>query len=206
MLVACDGSCLSNPGGPIGWSWAARDGRWSSGCKPSGTNQVAELWGLLSVLRDFPDVPLVVQMDSEYARKIAVEWAPGWARRNWRTKSGEPVKNLALVQMIHRRMTARIHPIRLVHVPGHDRGNRWPLNTLADQYAAQAAQYARQHKADETFTGQGPAVLHAEGPQETVATPSRPSRVPVARSRPAASFCTSCDGLIDPNGDCRCSA
>lgn len=206
--MACDGSCLKNPGGATGWAWAAEDGRWASGYQPVGTNQVAELWGLLSVLRDFPDVPLLIQLDSEYARKVAVTWAPRWALSGWRTAGKQPVKNLALVQAIHRRMTVREQPVRMVHVPGHDRANRWPLNTLADKYAATAAQHARQHHVSGEFSGTGPAVLHAHGPQERdlrqAAGPHRRRAAAPARAR--TEFCLSCDGLIDPNGDCRCSA
>ena len=71
VLVGCDGSCLKNPGGATGWAWVASDGRWASASQPSGTNQVAELWGVLSVLRDFPDNALAIQIDSEYASLMA---------------------------------------------------------------------------------------------------------------------------------------
>lgn len=195
MLVATDGSCLRNPGGPIGWAWAAADGRWASACQPFGTNQVAELWGLLSVLVDFPDVPLVVQMDSEYARKVATVWAPGWARRGWRTASGDPVKNLGLVQSVYRRMQVRTAEVRLVHVPGHDRSNRWPLNTRADDLAGKAAHYAQQHKATEEF----------RGALEPIPVPTPPAAPAQSRSVPPPDFCPSCEGMILPNGDCRCS-
>lgn len=161
ITVACDGSCLKNPGGATGWAWAAEDGRWASGCQPKGTNQVAELWGVLSVLRDFPVEPLIVQIDSEYAMKCATVWAKGWAKRGWRTVSGDPVKNLALVQAIHRQMTVRTTPIEFVKVPGHDPENRWPLNTEADRLAGEAARYAKQ-------TGKTVTFDHARGIEEVV--------------------------------------
>ena len=152
ITVACDGSCLKNPGGATGWAWATDDGRWAAGCQPTGTNQTAELWGVLSVLRDFAVEPLHVQIDSEYAMKVATIWAPRWARNGWKTASGAAVKNQALVKMIHRQMLVRTASVKFEHVPGHDPGNRWPLNTEADKRARRAAIYASK-------TGRGAAFV-----------------------------------------------
>lgn len=151
LTVACDGSCLKNPGGATGWAWVAEDGSWASGCQPVGTNQVAELWGVLSVLRDFPLRPLTVQIDSEYAMKVATTWRKGWRKRGWRTASGDLVKNLTLVQGIDRLMEERSAPITFIKVPGHDRQNRWPLNTLADERAGRASAWARDHQEAREF-------------------------------------------------------
>lgn len=151
VLVACDGSCLANPGGPTGWAWVAQDGSWASGCQPSGTNQVAELWGVLSVLRDFPLDPLCIQVDSVYAMKCSREWRVAWKKRGWRTMSGDPVKNLTLVKAIDAQLSMRADPVRFAKVPGHDRANRWPLNTEADRRAKSAARWARDQQRDALF-------------------------------------------------------
>ncbi len=154
ILVATDGSCLKNPGGAIGWAWVAQDGRWSAGCAPEGTNQIAELWAVLAVLRDFPQQPLAIQIDSEYAMKVATSWAPRWQRNGWRTASGAPVSNLDLVKGIHLQTTRRRRDgisTRFIKVPGHDKANRWPLNTAADARAGEAARYARRTGRSDQF-------------------------------------------------------
>lgn len=158
LLLACDGSCLKNPGGATGWAWVAEDGRWASGYQPSGTNQVAELWGVLSVLRDFANEPVIVQIDSEYAMNIATKWAKGWARKGWVTAGGKPVSNLGLVKSIYSQMLVREAPIRFQKVPGHDPGNRWPLNTAADERARAAAVFARQNGTSGTREGHDAAL------------------------------------------------
>lgn len=153
LLVACDGSCLKNPGGPIGWAWVTDENTWESGCQPAGTNQIAELAALLAVLLAYPDRPLTVQIDSEYAMKCAGRWAKQWARRGWVTANGTPVKNLALVQHLHTAMTSRPlgAVVTLEKVPGHDPNNRWPLNTRADEKARAAAEWAQNTGRANTF-------------------------------------------------------
>ena len=56
VLVATDGSCLRNPGGPTGWAWVRADGAWASGGRPEGTNQIGELMAVVLALTDHPDV------------------------------------------------------------------------------------------------------------------------------------------------------
>lgn len=154
LLVATDGSCLKNPGGPTGWAWVAADGRWSSAGCPTGTNQVGELRAVLSALRDFSAESLTIETDSEYALNVATKWAKGWERRGWRTKDGSPVKNLALVQVIRHLLAVRTEPVRFVKVPGHDPGRRFPLNDQADAHARAAAIWAQRNGTEGEFTGQ----------------------------------------------------
>lgn len=142
LLVACDGSCLRNPGGATGWAWVSVDGRWAAGAQPTGTNQIAELWGVLSILRDFPETPLMVQIDSEYAMNVATKWRAGWRRNGWKNREGKPVSNLGLVRAIDHQMNARSEPIEFMKVPGHDPEKRWPLNDAADERASYAAKVA----------------------------------------------------------------
>lgn len=153
VLVGCDGSCLKNPGGATGWAWVASDGRWASASQPSGTNQIAELWGVLSVLRDFPDNPLAIQIDSEYAKKAATVWRESWKRNGWKNREGKKVSNLNLILAIDRQMSVREHPVRFIKVPGHDPDDRWPLNTAADRRARAAAEWTRQNDRGHRFGG-----------------------------------------------------
>ncbi len=68
ITVSTDGSCLSNPGGAIGWAWINHDGSFDSGGAASGTNQVAELTALLQAVRAHPGAdPLLIESDSQYA-------------------------------------------------------------------------------------------------------------------------------------------
>lgn len=143
LTVATDGSCLRNPGGATGWAWAAQDGRYCAGGAPTGTNQIGELYGVLTALSAFPVEDLTIQVDSEYALNVATHWGAGWARRGWRTAAGDPVKNLSLVKVIVHLMRTRPAPVNFEKVPAHDRQGRWPLNDRADMLAKAAAKRAQ---------------------------------------------------------------
>jgi ribonuclease HI len=64
----------------------------------------------------------------------------GWKRKGWRTASGGPVQNLALVQGIDRAIAARSGPVSFTWVRGH-RGNHF--NERADELAGLAAREAQ---------------------------------------------------------------
>jgi ribonuclease HI len=138
IIISTDGSCLRNPGGAIGWAWVAHSGgRFDSGGAASGTNQIAELTAVLHAIQAHPgEEPLLIEADSQYAIRCASEWLEGWKRKGWRTASGGPVKNLALIQGIDAAITARIGPVRFHWVRGHV-GN--PFNERADELAGIAA-------------------------------------------------------------------
>lgn len=204
LTVATDGSCLKNPGGPTGWAWVAEDGRWATGCQPSGTNQVAELWGVLGVLRDLPTTPLNIQIDSQYAMKVATVWGPAWAKNGWKKRDGKPVENGALVKGIWNAMRSRVAPVDFIHVPGHDPQNRWPLNTYADSYAQKASRWARDNGRMEVKRGTDAEVVATLArcglaPSTTQRTTAKPLAVP------SAELCNSCGTLMDFNGECNCS-
>lgn len=141
ITVSTDGSCLRNPGGAIGWAWANHDGSSASGGSPSGTNQIAELMAVLEAIRSHPgDQPLQIQADSLYAIKCSSEWVAGWKRKGWRTASGGPVQNLALIQSIETAITERAGAVTFVWVRGH-RGDEF--NERADELAGIAARGVR---------------------------------------------------------------
>lgn len=139
LTVATDGSCLKNPGGAIGWAWADSHGRWQANGLPSGTNQTAELLGLISVLVAFPNRHLHLQMDSQYAMNIATKWMTGWKRKGWKTAGGKAVANLEHVKFLdalledrrNRKMTATFEWVK-----GH---NGHDLNEVCDVQAQVAA-------------------------------------------------------------------
>jgi ribonuclease HI len=148
LKIATDGSCLKNPGGPIGWAWADEKGRWMSNGAPSGTNQSAELLALVSVLSSFPNTHLHLQLDSQYTLNIASKWMFSWARAGWKRTNGD-IKNLEIIKVIYALMTERKTKglqTKFEWVRGHLTDNRHPLNTVADLRAGEAARRAKQSK------------------------------------------------------------
>lgn len=138
--VFTDGSCDGNPG-PGGWGvvWVEDDQilREAHGSDPATTNNRMELRALIEAFRLLPaDATTTVYSDSQLCVKTVNEWAPGWAARGWRRKTG-PIANLELVQELY--AAARAHPkVRLQWIAAHD-GSRW--NEYAD---ALATTYMRQ--------------------------------------------------------------
>ena len=182
ITVSTDGSCLSNPGGAIGWAWINHDGTFDSGGAVSGTNQVAELTALLQAVRAHPGAePLLIESDSQYAIKCASEWVVAWKRKGWRTAGGQPVKNLELVQAIDRVITERAGPVRFRWVRGHV-GD--PFNERADQLAGLAAQDWAAGRVGSPSSGTSvpsrsprpagrvPAAAHAPAPKQPTPEPA----------------------------------
>lgn len=98
--IACDGSCLGNPG-PGGWAAVIRSGsgeeRILSGGAPETTNNRMELTAAIRGLEAIPaGARATVFCDSEYVVKGITEWLPNWVRRGWRTTGRRPVKNADL--------------------------------------------------------------------------------------------------------------
>ncbi|MBT0567547.1 ribonuclease H [Williamsia sp. CHRR-6] len=142
IIVSTDGSCLRNPGGAIGWAWVDHTGPTASGGEPVGTNQIAELRAIYEAITAHPGAePMLVESDSQYAIKCATEWLPGWKRKNWRTASGSPVKNVELIRAIDEAITEREGPVRFRWVRGHV-GDEF--NEMADELAGQAARAAQE--------------------------------------------------------------
>lgn len=140
ITVSTDGSCLRNPGGATGWAWVNHDGTSASGGLASGTNQIAELMAVRNAIESHPgSEPLQIESDSQYAIKCATVWLAGWKRKGWRTASGSPVQNLAVVQGIERAIAQRSGPVAFTWVRGHV-GNEF--NERADVLAGQAAREA----------------------------------------------------------------
>ena len=139
VLVATDGSCLSNPGGATGWAYVRADGAWACGGRPDGTNQIGELLGVVLALSDHRDVALEIQCDSAYAIGSATTWKAGWQRNNYVNSQRKIVANLEIIQLLHRLIDARTAPVTFTKVKGHDLSNRWPLNTAVDQVCGRAA-------------------------------------------------------------------
>lgn len=147
ILVACDGSSRRTPegnvGGPIAWAWCREDEHWYANGDVSGTNQKAELLGLMTVLLLNPNENLTIQLDSKYALNTAESWMWGWAKKGWRKSDGEEIVNKEVIQQIHALMCARSKKVEFQWVKGHDKTMSNPLNHKADELATMVSDKIR---------------------------------------------------------------
>ena len=114
LLIYTDGACINNgQANPrAGWACVFRPEPITLGTALSGrlenkgpfgdeqgqTSNRAELRAVIGALRfrhwkGEGFTTLVFATDSEYVVKGATEWARGWVRNGWRTRTGAPVKN-----------------------------------------------------------------------------------------------------------------
>jgi len=138
VVIACDGSCLGNPG-PGGWSWAVSDLCWAAGGQARTTNNLMELRAAYEALSATPsDRPLVIETDSEYVINVFSLWLPGWKLRGWLTAARKPVMNRPAIEKVESRLHGR--EVTWRHVKGHA-GHK--LNEIVDQHAREAATATR---------------------------------------------------------------
>lgn len=139
--IFTDGSCKGNPG-PGGWGVLLRFGNVEKelyGGEPETTNNRMELMAAiegLKALKRFCSV--ILTTDSQYVRKGITEWLVGWKRKNWKTASGQPVKNQDLWQLLDEQNQR--HEIDWRWIKGHT-GHR--ENEIADQLACKGAESFR---------------------------------------------------------------
>ena len=133
VVIYTDGACSGNPG-PGGWGAVLEYNghrKELSGGEPDTTNNRMELMAVIRALEALSR-PCRVKLftDSVYVMKGMTEWLPQWKRRNWRTASKQPVKNVdlwqALEEAIHR------HRVDWTWVKGH---SGIPENERADELA-----------------------------------------------------------------------
>ncbi len=153
--IACDGSCLGNPG-PGGWgaviAGASGEPRTLAGGEPATTNNRMELTAVIRALEAVPentDAPLYC--DSEYVVKGIREWLPAWIRRGFRTAAKKPVKNQDLWKQLNALAASR-PGVRFEWVRGHA-GH--PGNERAHELAAAAAALAGRRARAPRRTGAG---------------------------------------------------
>ena len=131
-----DGGCRPNPG-PGGWGAILKFKgtlRELSGGEGATTNNRMELTAAaeaLTVLKRPCKVRL--HTDSQYLRDGITRWHTGWVRKNWRSSTGEPVKNMDLWQRILE--AAKPHEVEWIWVRGHA-GD--VMNERADVLATEA--------------------------------------------------------------------
>src|SRR5829696_8410649 len=96
--IYTDGACSGNPG-PGGWGALLRYGTHEKelygGEANATTNNRMELTAPIRALESL-NRPVIVRIhtDSTYVRNGITGWVHGWKRNGWKTKAGEPVKNV----------------------------------------------------------------------------------------------------------------
>jgi ribonuclease HI len=136
VMIWTDGGCKPNPG-PGGWGavlvFRGRE-REMSGADPATTNNRMELTAAASALEALKrPCRVVLHTDSEYVRNGITRWSTGWVRKNWRSSTGDPVKNMDLWRRLLD--AAKPHEIEWLWVRGHS-GN--PMNDRVDLLATAA--------------------------------------------------------------------
>ena len=141
--IYSDGACEPNPGNAGTGLVVYRDGKlaelWYGLYNPNGTNNTAELNGLLSALlmaEKAIDTGETAQIfcDSTYAINCVSKWAAGWEKKGWRKADGE-IKNLGIIQAAHAVYTRIESKLELIHVRGH-------VGTEGNELADRMAMYA----------------------------------------------------------------
>jgi len=118
--VWTDGGSKPNPG-PGGWAAILRFRgveRELSGAEPATTNNRMELTAAAAALEALKrPCRVVLHTDSEYVKNGVTRWHTGWVRKNWRSSTGDPVKNMDLWQRLL--AAAAQHKIEWHWVRGH---------------------------------------------------------------------------------------
>jgi ribonuclease HI len=89
-----------------------------TGCDPATTNNRMELTAAAAALEALKRPSrVVVHTDSEYVRNGVTRWSAGWVRKNWRSSTGDPVKNMDLWRRLLD--AAKPHSVEWKWVRGH---------------------------------------------------------------------------------------
>jgi ribonuclease HI len=148
--IYCDGACSPNPGksgtGLAVYELGKVTSLYYGLYLPNGTNNTAELSGLLSafqIAQHFIDKSIdkgneqsiCILSDSKYSIDSITKWAKGWQAKGWTRGKGEEIKNLALIQQCYALYKTINTKITVRHVKGHANIEG---NELADRMAVLA--------------------------------------------------------------------
>ena len=115
-----DGACSGNPG-PGGWGALLRFGQHEkelNGGEKETTNNRMEMMAVIKGIEALKQPCSVhIYTDSTYVLKGMTEWIKGWRKRNWKTASGAPVKNVDLWQALDDALAS--HEVEWTWVKGH---------------------------------------------------------------------------------------
>ena len=131
-----DGGCKPNPG-PGGWAAIMRFKgveKELTGGEAATTNNRMEMTAAAAALEALKKPSkVVIHTDSEYVKNGITRWMTGWVRKNWRSSTGDPVKNMDLWRRILE--AEKPHKVEWKWVRGHA-GNE--MNERADRLATEA--------------------------------------------------------------------
>lgn len=142
----CDGGCSPNPG-PSGTGLAIyQQGilqeRWCGHHDPEGTNNRAELLGIVEALNYTQALvekglvttkkKAIIHCDSQYAINCITKWAKSWRRNGWLTQKGEPVRNQDIIETGMKAFASLNDLMEIRKVKGH---SGIPGNEMADDLA-----------------------------------------------------------------------
>ena len=121
VVIYTDGACSGNPG-PGGWGailmYKGNKKEISGGNKQT-TNNIMELTAVIEGLKmlKFP-CEVDLYSDSAYVvNTFEQKWIFGWIKKNWKTASGDNVKNKELWQELYE--LTKTHNVKFIKVKGH---------------------------------------------------------------------------------------
>lgn len=136
VSIYSDGACKGNPG-PGGWGVLLCYGEHEKeicGGERETTNNRMELTAAIEALKALKKrCDVMLYTDSQYVKNGIQKWVGKWKRNNWKTASGNPVKNQDLWESLDQEVLR--HRVSWRWVKGHS-GN--PGNERADRLANQA--------------------------------------------------------------------
>lgn len=135
----------------------------------------AELLALLEALRatkvlhERGDIQSAhFRLDSEYARKCAIEWRPKWKKNHWRNDAG-PIKNVDLIIEIDKVLGDLVKcKLTFEWIKGH---SDYAGNILADSIAAAARLMVAEHEENVEYNAVKEAELVKKADEVQEATP-----------------------------------
>ncbi len=126
--IYCDGACSPNPGksgtGVAVYHQSTISALWYGLYEPNGTNNTAELNGILEALKLAKSYiasgkSVQVLSDSKYSIDCITKWATGWKNKGWKKADGQPIKNPELVQACYSLYQEIKTNLTINHVKGH---------------------------------------------------------------------------------------
>ena len=121
VVIYTDGACSGNPG-PGGWGailmYKGVKKEISGGNKQT-TNNIMELTAVIEGLKmlKFP-CEVDLYSDSAYVvNAFEQKWIDSWLKKNWKTASGDGVKNKELWQELYE--LTQVHKVNFIKVKGH---------------------------------------------------------------------------------------
>lgn len=127
VSIFCDGACDPNPGkagtGIAIYHKDKLDQLWYGLYNPAGTNNTAELLGLLHSLMFAQQAvdkgqSVTIYCDSKYSIDCVTKWAIGWKAKGWKKANGD-IKNLDIIKPAHALYLEIAKKIKVAHVKGH---------------------------------------------------------------------------------------